>query len=558
MSDETANDPLIGQLISNRYRVVKRLGEGGMGEVYLGIHEAIEKKVALKVLRPEYSAKADIVERFQQEAKAASRIKHPNVLDIFDFGQLETGSFFLAMEFLEGNDLADELLKARRIDAVRGIRYALQICRALAAAHSRGVVHRDMKPENVFLLRTADGEEIVKIVDFGIAQLRTTEEAAAAADTGGQKRRKLTKTGMIFGTPEYMAPEQAAGRKADLRVDIYATAIILYEMFTGAVPHTGETFMAVLAKHLNEEPPRMLEVCPDLQISAELQAVIMKGLSKRPEDRYQSMAEFADAIVGCPEAQGLGAMTRHGSIPDATPSMFAASGDASASYTAAQYAPQPGHPGTHAQFPGTPGAPAGTQVGGSMSPAPAAPSHTQLEAATPSGAPPKRASSVGLVLGIVAALAVVGGGAVFLATRAPGTTTPTADPAPALSPPTTPTTATAPASAPPTSATPAESAAPPEPEKIKLRIETNPAGASLSKGGFEVCASTPCDIEADPDEKLELEAKKGAARGTKKIIATKAQTVSIDLVAPRAAPRPTGPRMCEVMVDGLKILRPCP
>src|SRR5688572_17519349 len=186
------SDPLVGSVVAGRYKVIKLLGEGGMGAVYLAEHFAIEKKVALKVLHPEYATKGDIVTRFQQEAISASRIKHPNVLEVFDFGQLDSGAFFLAMEFLEGNDLADEIQKHRVLDPVSGLRYALQICRALAAAHAKGVVHRDMKPENVFLQRTADGEDIVKIVDFGIAQLRTNEEAAA-----GAKQRRLTRTGMI-------------------------------------------------------------------------------------------------------------------------------------------------------------------------------------------------------------------------------------------------------------------------------------------------------------------------------------------------------------------------
>ena len=564
--DQPEDDPLIGTLIAGRYRVIKRLGEGGMGEVYMGEHEAIEKKVALKVLRPEYSAKADIVERFQQEAKAASRIKHPNVLDIFDFGQLDNGSFFLAMEFLEGNDLADELLKTRVIDPVRGIRYSMQICRALAAAHSRGVVHRDMKPENVFLLRTQDGEEIVKIVDFGIAQLRSNEEAAAAAESA-PKRRKLTKTGMIFGTPEYMAPEQAAGKKADLRVDVYATAIILYEMFTGVVPHTGETFMAVLAKHLNDPPPAMLEVCPDIQISPEFQAVIMRGLAKKPEERYQSMAEFADAILSAPEAQGMGPMTRHGSIPDAAASQFVAQGDAS--HTAAQFAPQPGMaPGTHAQFPGAPGAPppapgspetsaphtAISPAGaGAMTAHPGAEerAQTHLDAATTPQVP-KKGGGAGVAIGAVVALLAIGGGVAFYVTQmdkgAAAEPAPTAEPAV-----TTPPAATSAAPTP----TPTPSAEPPEKKKLTIKIETTPEGAVVTKGGFEVCEETPCEIEVDPDEKLELKAKKGRAVGKKKLIASKDQTVSIKLVAPRAA-APSGPKMCEVMVDGLKILRPCP
>ncbi|HMJ15050.1 MAG TPA: serine/threonine-protein kinase, partial [Polyangiaceae bacterium] len=196
-------DPILNTLVAGRFRVLRLLGEGGMGQVYLAEHEAIEKKVALKVLRPEYSTKPDIVLRFQQEAISASRIKHPNVLDVFDFGRLDNGCFFLAMEFLEGNDLADELVRQRTLDPERGVRIALQICRALGAAHARGVVHRDLKPENVFIQRTGDGEEIVKIVDFGIAQLRSPEEAAQTEP----KRRRLTRTGMIFGTPEYMAPE---------------------------------------------------------------------------------------------------------------------------------------------------------------------------------------------------------------------------------------------------------------------------------------------------------------------------------------------------------------
>src|SRR5450432_3525967 len=293
------NDPMIGTLAAGRYRVMKLLGEGGMGQVYLAEHVAIEKRVALKVLRAEYATKGEIVTRFQQEAISASRIKHPNVLDVFDFGQLDNGCFFLAMEYLEGCDLADEITRRHVLDAATGIRVSMQICRALAAAHANGVVHRDMKPENVFLQRTADGEEIVKIVDFGIAQLRSKDDAV-------ETKRRLTRTGMIFGTPEYMAPEQASGKHADLRADIYAVGIIMYEMFTGAVPFTGETFLGVLSKHLSEPAPAMNVVFPDLTISPALQAVIMRALEKDPALRYQSMLEFAQAITTTPDAAALG------------------------------------------------------------------------------------------------------------------------------------------------------------------------------------------------------------------------------------------------------------
>ncbi len=221
---------------------------------------AIEKRVALKVLRAEFAAKGEIVTRFQQEAISASRIKHPNVLDVFDFGQLENGWFFLAMEFLEGNDLADEL--AARARAERGQRAFASRCRSAGAVRRRmpsGVVHRDMKPENVFLQRTADGEESSK------SWISASRSCAQTTPRWRVPNRRLTRTGMIFGTPEYMAPEQASGKHADPRSDIYSVGIILFELFTGAVPFTGETFLGVLAKHLYYVPPSMRAVYPDLQ-----------------------------------------------------------------------------------------------------------------------------------------------------------------------------------------------------------------------------------------------------------------------------------------------------
>src|SRR6187551_1886243 len=302
MQSTPPGDPLLGTTVAGRYKVLQLLGEGGMGQVYLAEHVAIEKRVALKVLRAEYASKGEIVTRFQQEAISASRIKHPNALDVFDFGQLENGCFYLAMEYLEGNDLADELQRARVLTPPRALPIAMQICRPLSAAHAKGVVHRDMKPENVFLQRTGDGEEIVKIVDFGIAQLKPSNEEAAATAS----HRRLTRTGMIFGTPEYMAPEQASGKHADLRCDVYAVGIILFELFTGAVPFTGETFLGVLTKHLNEVAPSMRAVYPDLQISTELEGVVSRALAKDPLQRFQTMNELAAALAATPEGQYAG------------------------------------------------------------------------------------------------------------------------------------------------------------------------------------------------------------------------------------------------------------
>ncbi|MCC6216964.1 MAG: protein kinase [Polyangiaceae bacterium] len=566
---DKGNDPLLGTLVSGRYRVKKLLGEGGMGQVYLAEHEAIEKTVALKVLKREYSQKADIVTRFQQEAISASRIKHPNVLDVFDFGQLEDGSFYLAMEFLEGHDLADDLQKVRFMPPDRGVRIALQICRALAAAHAKGVVHRDMKPENVFLQHTGDGEEVVKIVDFGIAQLRSQEEAAASEP----KRRRLTKTGMIFGTPEYMSPEQAAGKKADLRVDIYAVGVILYEMFTGAVPHTGETFMAVLAATLSDPVPPMRGVSPDLTISPELEAVVLRALAKQPDERFQSMSEVAHGLLATPEGARVGG--RMGSIPDGTASQFLGPGTVGGmgSPTAAQFGSEPpravvGSP-TAAQFAGPGGAGgdltrAPTAIAGFTVASAEARASTQLEAETPP--PPPKKSGAGAVAAALVVLAVGGAaGGLFLLRGSGGpaqAASEAVDPAPsAVAPPTAsaiaPTVApTAPASAP---ATP--------PGKVRLEVATDPPGAVVTKNGFQVCDLTPCEVLANIDETFELEASKEKLRGKVKVLAQRDQRVSIKLDAPVAGgggppgprpPQPPKPRLCEVEVDGIKILRPCP
>lgn len=545
------NDAMIGTLAAGRYRVMKLLGEGGMGQVYLAEHVAIEKRVALKVLRAEYAAKGEIVTRFQQEAISASRIKHPNVLDVFDFGQLDNGCFYLAMEFLEGNDLADEITRRKVLDAATGIRISMQICRALAAAHTNGVVHRDMKPENVFLQRTADGEEIVKIVDFGIAQLRSKDDSII------ETKRRLTRTGMIFGTPEYMAPEQASGKHADMRADIYAVGIIMYEMFTGAVPFTGETFLGVLAKHLNETPPQMNAVFPELTISPSLQAVIMRALEKDPSVRYQTMLEFAQAIASSVDAASLG---------------YRAPNPSQGEHSMSFLPHAPGTP-THQQFGrSTPPPPPGVQTPepGPLVAVSAGKDTDAARAETLIGAeantrPPARGKG-GLAAALVAVIALGGAGAWFMTKRG-ATSSPTPEastlaatpPLPVAPPP--PASATIPIVAPTVSAEPTNSAeATVAPTSgIRLDVSSEPSGATLLKNGFQVCDSTPCEVLAAPAETLEFQAVKGALKGSAKVLAQRDQKVTIKLVGPgsNAPPKPAGQRMCEVEVDGLKILRAC-
>jgi serine/threonine-protein kinase len=543
-------DSLIDTVVAERYRIIRILGEGGMGQVYLAEHVAIQRRIALKVLRAEYAHRGEMVSRFQQEAISASRIKHPNVLDVFDFGRLENGCFFLAMEFLEGNDLAEEMSRRRVLDPMTGVRVALDVCRGLSAAHAKGVVHRDLKPENVFLQKSADSPDTVKIVDFGIAQLRTDEEAA------GSQRRRLTRTGMIFGTPEYMSPEQAAGKRADHRADIYALGIMMYEMFTGSVPFADETFLGVLQRHATEVPPAMSSVLPDLAISPQLQAVVMKALAKNPDERFESMNDLAHAIQATPE----GILHTHMVLgkPQST--------ERSPSFVP----PGPGNP-TAPEFGVVEGPPQLPPVdpnrGVRTVPHGSNRSYPSRAATLPSGPPiytsstppPTAGTSESRRLGLwvaLAAVVVLGGvAAAVVAAKRPGdppaselalqTAAKPAPPAPpARSIEVRPSETTAPSNVEP----------PPAPAAgIKLEVTTLPAGATLTKNGFQVCDQTPCEVMAAPNETLELEAVRGSLRAKARVLAQRDQKVAMKLAAqPRAKPQ-----LCEVEVDGLKILRPC-
>jgi serine/threonine-protein kinase len=284
------DDPLVGTVLAGRYVVKSRIGEGGMGLVYEGLHRDIDKRVAIKVLRDDLSRRPEVVARFRQEAKSASRIGHENIVDISDFGETTRGASYFIMEFLDGEDLANVLGRDVTVDADRACAIVLQCCRALSATHAKGIVHRDIKPENIFLTKRDGVDDFVKIVDFGIAKMSDIE-------TEGAPGRKLTKTGMIFGTPEYMSPEQAAGKDLDHRVDVYALGIILYECLSGRVPFEGDTFMGVLTQHLFAELPPLDELNPNVKVSRELEMVIRKALAKDPDDRYQDTEELADAIT---------------------------------------------------------------------------------------------------------------------------------------------------------------------------------------------------------------------------------------------------------------------
>jgi serine/threonine-protein kinase len=276
-----AKDPYIGTTFDHRYRIDRLLGEGGMGFVYLARHKVIDKKVAVKVLRAEMAKDREILERFLQEARAASSIGNPHIIDISDFGDLPDGSTYFVMEFLDGQSLVQFNDKNNRqpFDVIAKI--AIQMANGLAAAHEAGIIHRDLKPENIFVVTRGLDKHFVKILDFGIAKVATSGE------------NKLTRAGAVFGTPHYMSPEQAAGSPLDHRTDVYSLGVMLYEMISGLLPFTADNFMGILSQHMYQAPPPLGKLNLDPPCPAELEAIIFKCMSKAPDDRYPDMTALS-------------------------------------------------------------------------------------------------------------------------------------------------------------------------------------------------------------------------------------------------------------------------
>lgn len=283
-ASEDSVDPLIGMTVADRYHVRELIGRGGMGAVYRAFHVHMHKAVALKVLHREMTALAEVVARFEREAIAAARIEHVNVVQARDFGQLPDGAFYLVLEHVEGQPLSEVLREGTRLGVQRTLNIAGQVAEALAAAHSENIVHRDLKPDNVMLVSRPGEPELVKVLDFGIAKVSTLER--------GESERPITRMGAVFGTPEYMAPEQAAGQAIDHRADLYALGLLIYRMLAGRPPFAADDVQSVLMMQITQQPPEL-----PADVPLPVRQLVLDLLEKKPDERPQAASDVVERIL---------------------------------------------------------------------------------------------------------------------------------------------------------------------------------------------------------------------------------------------------------------------
>ncbi|MBL8682727.1 MAG: serine/threonine protein kinase [Myxococcales bacterium] len=495
-----ANDRtrLLGAVIHGRYAIDGVLGDGGMGVVYRARGVSDGASYAVKVLRAEYSNEEELVARFEVEARAVAAVQHANIVKVFEFGSLEDGSRFFVMELLEGKSLGFVMHNAGRmpdghrrpLDVKLALKIARQICEGLGAAHAVGIVHRDMKPDNVHLERVGDDATFVKILDFGIAKVAGSQAAK-------------TRTGSVFGTPQYMSPEQAAGeRDIDARTDVYATGILLYEMVTGQLPFDVDNLMAILAAHMYQAPIRPRTIAAAKQVDAALEAVLLKALAKDRSVRYQSMAEFGEDIARLEEGHEPFA------INDAEQTVV--------------------RDGVRASLMPPPIAAAAPIPQATISPVTTTPRKTQSK--SPSVSP------IVLALGAVGVLSFVGAGAMIIKrSRAQSAAPLDAE----LRDSTTPTLIQATNVPQTTGANTAASNA--------IRVDTQPPGAQLSLDGRTVACLTPCALTRPTTTLRYVVSAAGFAQSVFELRPDSAP--HIQLMLPRASSvRPTNPTGASVRV----------
>jgi eukaryotic-like serine/threonine-protein kinase len=442
--------PLLGTVLGEAYRLTREIGRGGMGAVYEGVHLRLNRRVAIKLMARELSANAEALARFRREAEVTSQLGHPHIVQVFDFGEAPTGEPYLVMEFLEGEDLDGRIRRVGRLSTAATAHIIKQVASALSATHAKGIVHRDLKPANVFVLAVEGETDFVKVVDFGISKVK-------AATT------RLTSAAAVMGTPNYMSPEQAAGRvdEIDSATDQWALACIAYELLAGRPPFVGDNVASLLYQVVHEAPSPLAKTTPGLP--AELEDVLRVALSKKPTERFASVAAFSRAFESA--TTGTGAMLPT-QLPAATPAPPSRPEIAATGLAAPRAATATGQAKAVTTF----GAAAG-------------------EAISAEPGTPKRGRALALGVG---ALAVAGVAVAAIALSSSRGSSPSASPAAAAAPPSGPPPAAAPpATAPPTAApappprAPKEAAAPPEEHAAPPR-----ARRRSTKGAAPAAATT--------------------------------------------------------------------